>query len=417
MTDLFLLITLILNVGGVVYFARNFYFNHFSWYSFALFCYALMFLGGYSLISIFDHYYGYKMPIWNLDLIYVDSLVGLFLMILSGLVLRKKKVNISSPMFVNVYGEVRALKILGVLSGTAIFTYIAANGLSIGAEDYSYRYDTSRGWGGVILFFPAFLPVCCYYLFSAEGKVQYAKRAFFMLLIGLLTFIVMSGYRQIFIAVALSIGVIAIHKKYVSLSMFFYGIIAGLCFLVFLSFVRYLGDSGDTPLDFVETLFYYIQGDVFPIDAPLKIYEYYQGVNDNPGWDVFAAHFSKLIPRFIWSDKPMLLSNAAGYYTMEVAEYARSVTLSPTVMGEAYLIGGRVYFYLIMLFAGVTLRFVDIMLEKTKSQLVFFSLLSFQYAGFFFVREGVSELLMRIFVISIFIGIGIVCCRVRLNAS
>jgi len=89
-----------------------------------------------------------------------------------------------------------------------------------------------------------------------------------------------------------------------------------------------------------------------------------------------------------------------GAEVVTVVGYQRGITLSPTVMGEGYLVKGRPAFYFLLLVGSVVLLWFDSLYERTRGGLPYF-VGAFVYSAFFFIREGFSELLLR----TIFVGV------------
>lgn len=400
-----ILITSIINILIIRYFLNSYFKYPFSWLFFSGLCYSLMLLGGSTLLWLFDSVTPYKMPLNNLNYAYADALTGLLLASASAIALRKifsphtKKASI--PSIFPAKSLNLPLLFLAIISLSCMAIFIGVNGLSLGENEYSYRYDVSRGWGAVILFFPAFMPLAFYKIISSKNSRKFLIFSISSVIVGTLTFITLSGYRQILIGTILISVSVGIHKGHIKRWHLIPGLLLSLALLVILSFVRYANDTGNFTNLWISA-FYYLQGDVFPMDAPLKIQEYYSRYSAAPpGSSVVLNHIGKIIPRFIWTDKPQILLDAAGFYTQEISQYLRQITLSPTILGEGYLVGGRLAFYLIAISTGLTLSLIDITSSQNKIFFIFSG--AFQYAGFFLIREGFSELLLRLFFLFIFL--------------
>lgn len=378
-----------------------------SWYWFSLFCYGLVFFGGILVVELMDYSFGYKMPIDGMSFVFWDAFVGLMIFLLVKFLYLK--LNFANSDRSGCSGclkpaEEFGLYMLATLSICCILLFVAINGISFGSVDYEHRYDSSRGLGVVLLFFPAFLPLAYYLLNKAEGALIFCFRSVVFMFVGLGTYVVLSGYRQILIGVVVIVLVESIRRGYIKFYQMIPGVLVFFMIVVFLSFARYAGDSGSGFDSQFMAAMYYLQGDLFPIDAPFRIMQSYLMYGDYRGFDVIVQHFGKIVPRFIWEDKPPIVFDAAGYYTQVIVGYERGVTLSPTVLGEGYMAGGRWFFFGGMLVSAVALLFVDKYSDSSRFVVrVFFC--AFLYAGFFFVREGFSELALRLVFILVFYGI------------
>lgn len=393
------------NVLMIGFFFRYFYDEPASWFRFSALCYSVMFFGGVSLVLVMEYLFEFKMPVQEISKIYIDALLGGFAAYvgfwLFFLFMPRPKLKLEFPPRLKM-SEIKALRILAVISLLCIFIFVGANGLNLGNVEYEHRYDASRGWGAVILFFPAFLPFAYFTVANSKGLFGFLVWSSFALFVGFMTYVALSGYRQIAIGALLIVLVVAIRRQYVRKWHILPGLFLLTGGIVLMSFARYAGDQTGVDFDtWWMAAFYYLQGDIFPVDAPLKIYLHnISSGNSYQGIDVVLSHFGKIVPRFLWDDKPAIVYDSAGYYTQVIVDYGRGVTLSPTVMGEGYLIGGPYAFYVLMFVSAIILCWMDRFAEKRRAFSYF--VISFVYAGFFFVREGFSELLLRIFFVGVF---------------
>lgn len=374
---------------------HRFHRDPFSIFKFSALCYSIMLIGGVSVVLLSDILFGYKMPLGGIRVIFLDAVIGLLLMhaIHAGLTFMAFRRNGHGGALHTVNRW--SLAALAVLSVSSIFVFAAANGISLGQTDYEHRYEAARGWGPFLVFFPAFLPFAFYQIHQSKGVAGFLGYSLAAISVGMITYFVMSGYRQVLIGVVILSCCVAIERNYIKKWHFLPGIGLFFLLLVSLSFLRYAGDSaGLSAFDSAGVAaFYYIQGDVFPVDAPLKIREFHAMYGEMPGLDVVFNHLLKLVPRAVWAEKPHILLDSAGFYTQQVVGYTRGVTLSPTLLGEGYLVGGVPGFYLAVLAGSIVLWAMDWV--RSASYPGFYLVGSFIYGGFFFIREGFSELLLR----------------------
>lgn len=367
-----------------------------------------MFNLGYALLSASVYLITYKMDLYRLSDVGFLSVLGFGLLVIGNAIVRSLFASkIKRPRALLVFGRKSksgefALVILLALSVLSILAMGLYGDSEFGSTGYESRYDESRGRGLFLIFMPAFLPYVAYKLINSESRKEFVKYSLIAVALALFVYVVLNGYRQIFAAALLLIGVSALVKRYITPAIIVFGILVIFPVLITaLSFLRYIGEE-DKAFDSVsEAAFYYIQGDIFPIDAVIKIL-YHVEAHGPAGFDIFLTHFYRLVPRFFWSDKPDILLNAAGYYTQVVVGYERGVTLSPTIMGEGLLIGGYPGFFVIVFLAGAFASYYDIlMLRKFKHNYTVINIILFanMYFGFFMIREGLESALYR-FVIS-----------------
>ncbi len=387
---------------SIWYTYTRFHRDPFSIFRFSTFCYSVVLLGGVSVVLIGDSIFQFKMPIDGIYAVFADCLIGIVIIHATRAGLSLTLVSSSAPATVLQSHDRWALGGLATISVLSITIFAAANGISLGESDYEYRYEAARGWGPLIMLMPAFLPFAFYAIFNSKSFTGYIAASAAALSIGLFTYFVLSGYRQIFIGAVIAVCCVAMHRNYIRTWHLVPGLAAFFAFIIVLSFLRYAGDSGSSDFDSIGiAAFYYIQGDVFPIDAPMKIHQYYEFFGAPPGFDVMANHILKIVPRAAWEDKPLILLDAAGFYTQHVVGYARGVTLSPTLLGEGYLAGGSLTFYFICLLGSATLFLLDFFRTR-GGPAAFYFVGSCVYGGFFFIREGYSELVLRTFFIIAF---------------
>ena len=363
---------------------------------------------GVFIVFIIDIFYGYKMPITELpqvEILYLTSV--LFFMItvflFNRIVNSKKKLKNHNFRLVS---DIRfPLFSLALLSIICVLLYVLVAGISFGKSSYELRYTNARGVGFLLVFFPAFIP---YFIFELERCMKDRldfKRFFLVSVVGLsysgLLFVVLGGYRQILMGVSMLIGFYLLKYKVIAFKSMFIAIFTIFpALLVFLSFLRY---GGETTVFYspLEASLYYIQGDLFPVDAILKTI-FFLETYASPGSEVFFDHFLRLVPRYFYPDKPLILNNTAGFYTQEIIQYSRGVTLSPTLVTEGLLINGLVGVILISVFTALFCCSYDFILIRTNDAILYCCLVSFVFMGFFIIREGLESGVYRFIVMLVF---------------
>jgi hypothetical protein len=398
----------------LIYGIRRFGQKPASWINFTEFCYALMFFGGYIVVYILSSLF----PVGSYLLsdvtpIFTTVIGGFFTFVLfargmkrlcRGLLPHRDQ---ASERFATSRGttpEDAALYALGMLSLASIAIFIAIKGISVGNSSYERRYEISRGAGPLIFFFPSFLPAAASLMYRARRVRAFLGWAFLSVAVGFMTYLALAGYRQILMACTLTAAVIAVRKGYVSRRMLVPFMITGLVSILALSFLRYAGEQDSVFDTRGAAASAYLQGDVFPIIAPLRIYQFTETA-ERPGVEIVTNTLGLYVPRFLWPKKPEIMEDAAGYYTQEVRGYGRGVTLSPTIIGEGLLVGGTWCVYLFLALGGVIVALLNEVHERTRSRIVFFNILAFQYSCFFFLREGLSILALRVIFLVFFVAV------------
>jgi len=413
----------VLNVVLLLRDGKAFYRDPTSTLEFLRFCLSFIIGFGIVFLQLMDATVGYKFQVMDLDVIqgmYLTGYASLLIGSLAGaLFLRlfpKRIVPIpfGAPEQVSPAAKT-ALYSLATLSVAAVMVYVAVTGLSFGSSSYESRYTDAQGMGILLRLFPAFLPFLTYRLCIAKTRAEYVRVSVVGLLYTAFMYIALDGYRQILIAAFCLTLLLGLKRGYFKGWVLIGCFVAMVPALVGLSFLRYSGDEGGaTFTDPIIAALYYLQGDLFPIDAPLRTY-WWCHYNECPGATPFMSHFLHLVPRFLWPEKPDILLDSAGYYTQVIVGYSRMVTLSSTILSEAIMIGGLGAVPLIFFFSGFLARAFTILTERANGALKFI-LLSNVWIGFFWIREGLENGLLRIFFAFVFFAMGVLIAAVFRSA-
>ena len=103
--------------------------------------------------------------------------------------------------------------------------------------------------------------------------------------------------------------------------------------------------------------------------------------------DAVGGNVYAFVPRFIWPDKPLFPMNATGIYTHEILQYPSGLSISPTILGEAYLFGGYLGICLIGFGVGLVIVATWNNLLQRNSILQIFPI-AFTFQFFPLLREG-----------------------------
>lgn len=387
---------------------RNLLSRPLSYLSFYNFCFDLIIGLGIVLVYFYDLFFGYKMSLDNLKYVQYIFLICCCIRLIFNKIYRtldvvdyRNSYNWSRHELSNIIVPVR---VMAFISFVAMTIYVSLNGLGGFGNGYESRYEGASGAGILLIFFPAFLPLYLLKLFTANSKREILTAFMVFFTISLLPFYILNGYRQITIALLVITVLYLFHRKILvnSVALFIFKMMLGIGLLLLMSFIRYSSDDGSGFESALEASFYFIQGDIFPVDAVMKV-DYYLEHYDSPGIEVVYNHLAKLIPRFFWDDKPKILLNSAGYYTVVILEYYRNLTLSPTILSNGLLVNGYSGVFLVYLTSLILMSFLDKLVVSTKSPITFIIGLSFIYMGFFVVREGIEAGLYRCIIMAIFI--------------
>lgn len=361
-------------------------------------CFGVVFL--FFMIQLID----YKFYVYDLDTLSIAILSG-YISLLCGAFATQlffgRTVQSSSSNDDILLTVERKLLGLFVVSVAAILVYLAANGLSFGRGSYEQRYEDARGLGILLIFFPGFMPYICFLLINTKKKLNFFYISLVGLIISFATFYILNGYRQIFIGTIIVIFITMMKKDMIR--PFFWILIGTILlpmFAVVMSFLRYAGESSKPFGSLVQEALTYIQGDLFPVDAPLRTM-WHCSLRECPGIDVFLNHLMRIIPRVVWPDKPEIMLDSAGYYTQVILDYPRAVTLSSTIVSEGLMIYGSLGVVAICFISGIFSRALDYVMTSFHKSTLYYIFYSQIYMEFFWVREGFQNGLYRVIIMFI----------------
>ncbi len=383
------------------------------------FCYSMIIGGGFVFILWMDYVWGYKFKIYDVELVnayflygYVCIWIGFlsFEFIFRALSEISHKKNHYSNNY-SVLGNEIALKyglrFLCTLSVLSVLAYVKSTGVSFGSSSYQSRYEDAAGSGIFLLLIPGFMPYAAFRLLKTNAIKSFIIISVVTILYALFIFVLLKGYRQIFIATILLLLIISFKKGFLSRKIIAISFMFIPFILLGMSFLRYLGEDGTPFSDVMTASLYYIQGDLFPADAPLRTYWYCQN-NPCPRLDVFTNHLMKFVPRAFYPEKPLITMDAAGFYTKIIVGYERDLTLSSTILSEAIMMKSWVLFSSIMLLSGFVAGSLNRIAKSNRHGFIYYIVISNSYIGFFWVREGLEDALNRIIIMIIYALISVV---------
>jgi hypothetical protein len=392
-----------------------------SVFRFFSFCYATIVGLGVPMVMLIDAISGYKFQLRDLDRIqimyvcgYALIYIGALPVMVSGRLLRDKagasQTRLTdfgeSPL---TFAQRGGLVVLLLMSLGATLIYLATSGFSFGSSGYESRYEEASGSGPLLLFIPAFLPYAAYRLATAKSLGKFLLIALVLIAFNVFIFMLLSGYRQLLIGSALLCMIVAVDRGFIPRwTIIPAAVIVFPLVALSMSFARYSGEESTPFADKTAAALYYIQGDVFPIDAPMRIM-WFCDIQPCPGTDVFVSHLQKFVPRGAWPDKPKILPDSAGFYTQTVLNYKRQLTLSATIMGEALLMGSMMQAALVMILSGFFAALMTSLFFAARPSISYFIYLANIYIGFFWVREGFEDAINRVIIMLIYAFIAVTC--------
>lgn len=278
----------------------------------------------------------------------------------------------------------------------SVVVYMAGSGgpVLLKAGGYQNRYDANVGMGGYSLFFAVGLIACT--LASLRAVTRSQKRLAALATIGYcaLTFAALGGYRQLGFAALFSLGVIALLRRDVSFGRFLVMSAALIAITLGVALFRYTGTAADETGGLGGRLFIFFYDGFAPVDAFFNIVRYvdWHDVRTN----VLINQLLTPVPRFIWADKPLIVMNAGNFYTQAVLRRTESITYSPTLLGELYLLGGITACAIGSFISGLVLRLFDELVIRSRKKMLVAFTFSFSFVLVFnLYREGIEVLITK----------------------
>jgi len=319
----------------------------------------------------------------------------------------KKIIPLNIIKFPKLYvGFFRKLySVFFLLGSIGILIYYLKNGFVLFKEGgYENKNIANIGLGYARLMYSiGFSYFILSYLLFSFNKKRLRRTLYVSLFLGVLIFVIIGGGRAASLGLFIECIIIGLYYKYFSKrKLITLGIIL-FVIIITLTIVRYkLNLSSET----MVLLLYQLQGSFSPIDSFAIIYKHFS-FNENFVPNIAFNSFLTLIPRFIWTDKPIEINVPSVYFTREILNYPSFLTISPTLLGELYMYGGILSITVGMFLIALIVRIFVLIYIKSfviPSARVFFILNALIYFSLF--REGLSIFVRDIFLkIIVFISI------------
>lgn len=390
--------------------------NLFSFSSLFLISYYVVSFFGVPLVFLLDRLFGFSRI--SEQTVYQISAYSLASLLLACVVYRAplgKGLSPILPRMSNSEYRVAAFLFIGASVGALLlFTYLNGGFVLLNINSYEDRYTANLGLGLLTRMFPLFILGLSMLVLHRPSYEKWVRYLFIGIGIGGVTYLAMGGYRQILAIHVFIFLVIGYHQKYIKLRSFIVYMVLGVFLLMALAIFRYgMNFTGD---QFVFNFLIFTLDTFSPFDSFGRIADYYEQSNDAlPGVSVILNEFSSLIPRWIWSGKPDLVLNSGNFFTVEILNYGSAVTISPTLNGSMFLIGGPMLVIFGCALSVLAMRFFDRNFYRpawrvSNSFLSGTSLklrASLYYFLVFYVstisREGLEVFVQRVFVYFVFI--------------
>ena len=401
---------LLINIFTLIFITILVYKNKkkfFSFYNFFLIWYWIVMFMGIPLTYILSSNFNFLRI--NIELINQMQLYSIFFILIFIMVY---KIPLKYPKIILFpkmnYKELQVLSFIFILlSSISILYFLSKNGLLIlTSTSYEERYSSNLGLGILTRFFPFFIAGLVISFFLKPTYKRWKRNITLGIILGLLTYMVMGGYRQIIAIHIFVFLILGYHYSFIKLKTIIRIGVISIPLLMFMALFRY-GINSSSELGFNFLIF---TMDTFsPYDSFVKIIEYYNNHQEEKfqGFSIIVNEFSSLIPRAIWTSKPELVLNAGNFYTQEILKYNANVTISPTILGSLFLINGVFAIFFGALFLGLTLKWFDKKMyytsivsirEKGNFHNVLYSV--FYYYILFYVptiaREGIEVFFQRV---------------------
>lgn len=354
-----IIITLL--IGIKIFTNRN---KFFSFYNFFLIWYWFVMFFGIPITYFLNIFFNFsRIDLELIGEVQIYSLAFLILfMVIYKFPIKYPKIVIFPKMN---YKELQVLSFLFItISFLSILYFFSTTGLLIlTSSSYEERYSSNLGLGIITRFFPFFIAGLTISFMLKPTYKTWKKNILIGIFLGVFTFLVMGGYRQIIAIHIFVFLILGYHYSYIKLKTIIKIGISSIPILMFMALFRY-GINSSSELTFKFLIF---TMDTFsPYDSFAKILEYYKNTSEDfQGLSIIVNEFSSLIPRAIWTDKPELVMNAGNFYTQEILNYNAKVTISPTILGSLFLMNGLYGIIIGAIFLAVVLKWFDRKMYKT----------------------------------------------------
>ncbi|MEP0366649.1 MAG: WzyE family oligosaccharide polymerase [Cyclobacteriaceae bacterium] len=284
------------------------------------------------------------------------------------------------------------------LACLSILLYVAINGVVLfKSSSYDARYESNVGLGLLTKYINFGLVFLIqFYIVSRAKLTSYLYALIFCAAV----FSVMGGYRQVAFAAILNVILLQFIEGRFTLKRLILYFTIGIIVINFVALLRYGISIQDLfSSDSLRLVVFFFFDGLIPVDAFLRIVDYCE-VHKAPGLSIPINQFLSYVPRFIWSDKPIVIMNAGNFYTSVILNRTNFITYSPTFLGELYLIGGKYACFVGSFSAGVLIRKLDSYSTKQNIGLKSIFVLSFGFLIIFnLYREGFFVALSLIFIL------------------
>jgi enterobacterial common antigen polymerase len=290
--------------------------------------------------------------------------------------------------------------LLALVAVVTLTAFIAHNGLLF-FEVHSYSQAFSPKISGQALkrFAYFLIPAMLIYYFLNPGIQRWwiflATTAGF----GALTYVVVGGtraYLALAFALFLSIG---LADRYIKARLLAPLGVLGVLGMFLLALARYRLDGSGAKQ--VYNFLFLTRDTLSPWENLALILQRY-AIIDFQGPAPIIRDFYVYIPKILWPDRPNLILNTANYFTWHVLGRNPGLTISPTLVGSSFIMGGVLAVVLGGLACGLIIRWFDWLRDSARhsvNQYRDIVVKTFCFGSLFniivLVREGLDSFVSR----------------------
>jgi len=387
--------------------------------------YFMVYPFGYFLIFLINIFEPYKLTNDLIDF-YTPTMLYAYLIVALcsssfNFLISKIKVPQEIDKLVSFKTIVLSRKVFLIIGLIGLILFISKNGivlLKVMSGGYSEKNYANAGSGvyNILISYGFNLYIVSRLIHKPS---QFYSTAIIALIIGTVLFFVMGGGRASSLMLIAAVLLAGFYYGHLSLKVIFLASVTFFLLIIIMTIVRYQVDLTNIDDRLIASVIYKIQGSFSPIDSFIIIANNVSTASDfQPNVMFNNAYY--FVPRVLWEDKPLILENAAGYYTKQILHYGSDVTISPSLLGELFLYGGHWGICIGMVVVSVIISLFTSIYSISKN-IVFMRLIYFMIMLNFFgmMREGVAllirDLVFFAIVFSFFIFIALLYRQVILR--
>ncbi|EMV4497045.1 WzyE family oligosaccharide polymerase [Vibrio cholerae] len=301
------------------------------------------------------------------------------------------------------FSEVRDLDLLKYsylfLFIVSISAYVIMNGVSFNhSGDYADRLDDNAGNGLLLINMVAFVPVIIINSIKSETKISFYKSIIWIVMFGFTYFFVIGGSRNVFGAAVLIYILIGYYKGYLKSTHILIIGMSTFFLLNILILLRYDVSLSNMDANKATALFIsYFTDSISPINYQADAIQFVlnSSASIENSWGLFFNQFLALVPRFLWTDKPIVMMNSSYYFTQYVLGLPGNLNMASTMLSSSIIIM-KEYYYILYIIAALLLSIMDFALRSRYILVRMLIFISMPFL-FFMARESLELYLFILF--------------------